>query len=43
MYQGSCLVFRWPLSLEAGATATFRMALVVSQTRDHSAEELAAL
>ncbi|HUR15764.1 MAG TPA: alpha-amylase/4-alpha-glucanotransferase domain-containing protein [Candidatus Limnocylindrales bacterium] len=43
MYQGSCLLFRWPLKLEAGGSATFSLTMAVSQSRDRSAEEIAEL
>jgi 4-alpha-glucanotransferase len=39
VYQGSSLLFRWPVSLAAGEHATFCVSLAVTQTRDHSAEE----
>jgi len=38
-YQGSCLLLRWPLALDPGARATFRVRFEVSSSRDHRAEE----
>ena len=39
VYQGSSLLFRWPVSLAPGAFATFTVCLAAAQTIDHSAEE----
>ncbi|HEX7490602.1 MAG TPA: alpha-amylase/4-alpha-glucanotransferase domain-containing protein [Candidatus Limnocylindrales bacterium] len=39
VYQGSSLLFRWPVSLAPGATATFAVRLDVTQSVDHSAVE----
>jgi len=39
VYQGSALVFAWPLVLPAGAATTVRMEHTVSTTRDRAAEE----
>jgi len=41
VYQGSCLIVRWPLSLVAGKSATFATILRFTQSRDRSAEESA--
>ncbi len=38
-YQGSALVFAWPLALAAGAATTVRVEHVVTTTRDRAAEE----
>jgi len=38
-YQGSCLLLRWPLVLDPGARAAFRVRFEVSSSRDHRAEE----
>jgi 4-alpha-glucanotransferase len=38
VYQGSCLVFRWPLTLPVGETTTFRLAFTVGQVLDLAAE-----
>ncbi len=40
VYQGSALVFAWPLVLPAGAAATVRVGHTVSTTRDRAAEEV---
>ncbi|HWH24650.1 MAG TPA: alpha-amylase/4-alpha-glucanotransferase domain-containing protein [Candidatus Limnocylindria bacterium] len=37
VYQGSCLVFRWPLQLGAGQRATFRLDFTVAQSGDLAA------
>jgi len=42
VYQGSALVFSWPISLAPGATATARVEHVVTTTRDRAAEEAPA-
>ena len=42
VYQGSCLVQRWPLALDAGQHATFATILRLTQSRDRSAEEAPA-
>ena len=39
VYQGSSLLFRWPVSLDPGAYATFTVSFAALQTRDRSAEE----
>jgi 4-alpha-glucanotransferase len=39
VYQGSCLLVRWPARLAAGETARFAVDLRVAQDRDRSAEE----
>jgi alpha-amylase len=39
VYQGSSLLFRWPVSLAPGDRATFTVGLAVAQTIDHSAAE----
>jgi alpha-amylase len=39
VYQGSSLLFRWPVSLAPGEHATFTVSLAASQTIDHSADE----
>jgi len=39
VYQGSALVFTWPLHLAPGAAWTIRIAHAVSTTRDRAAEE----
>ena len=41
VYQGSCLIVRWPLSLVAGQPQTFATTLSFTQSRDRSAEEAA--
>jgi 4-alpha-glucanotransferase len=38
-YQGSCLLLRWPLALEPGASAAFHVQFEVMSSRDHRAEE----
>jgi alpha-amylase len=38
-YQGSSLLFRWPVSLAPGEYRTFTVTLAAAQTRDRSAEE----
>ena len=40
VYQGSCLILRWPLDLAAGATCQVSVTLEVVQSRDRTAEEL---
>jgi alpha-amylase len=40
VYQGSALVFAWPLVLPAGAATTVRMEHTVTTTRDRAAEEV---
>ena len=42
VYQGSALVFSWPISLAPGASATARVEHVVTTTRDRAAEEAPA-
>jgi alpha-amylase len=39
VYQGSSLLFRWPVSLAPGAGATFTVEFDVTQSVDHSADE----
>ncbi len=39
-YQGSCLLFRWPLELAPGESRTVIVRLEVASSRDHRAEEL---
>jgi hypothetical protein len=39
VYQGSALVFSWPLDLAPGAMATVRVEHVVTTSRDRAAEE----
>ncbi len=39
VYQGSSLLFRWPVALAPGDHATLTVSLAVTQTIDHSAEE----
>jgi alpha-amylase len=39
VYQGSSLLFRWPVALEPGAAASFTVRLDVTQTVDRSADE----
>jgi hypothetical protein len=38
-YQGSCLLFRWPISLAPGKRTVRTVRMSASQTRDHAAEE----
>ena len=38
-HQGSCLLFVWPLQLEPGAEATFRVSQRVTTTRDRAEDE----
>jgi hypothetical protein len=40
VYQGSCLVQRWPLRLAAGESASFSTMFGITQSRDRSIEEL---
>jgi len=40
IYQGSALVFRWPLRLAPGASSTVSLSLAVRCSRDRTAEEL---
>ena len=40
VYQGSSVLFRWPVSLAPGAAATFVVGFAVTQSIDHSAAEL---
>jgi alpha-amylase len=42
MYQGSCLIQRWPLALAAGGTKSFSTTLRFTQSRDRAAEEIPA-
>jgi hypothetical protein len=42
VYQGSCLVFRWPLHLAPGASHTVSIRFTVAQSRDLLAEESVA-
>jgi hypothetical protein len=42
VYQGSSLLFRWPVDLAPGASMTARMRLEARCARDRTAEELAA-
>jgi 4-alpha-glucanotransferase len=39
VYQGSCLLQRWPLGLAVGESVTLRVELDVNQSRDYAAEE----
>jgi len=39
LYQGSCLLLRWPLDLEPGMSARFAARFAVTSTRDRRAEE----
>ncbi len=39
-YQGSSLLFRWPIALAPGESRTCAVRFDVTQTRDHSAAEL---
>ncbi len=39
VYQGSSLLFRWPVALAPGEARTFTVSFAVSQTVDHSAAE----
>ncbi len=39
VYQGSSLLFRWPVSVAPGDRATFAVGLAVTQTIDHTAAE----
>jgi alpha-amylase len=39
VYQGSSLLFRWPVSLAPGGRAAFAVSFAVTQTIDHSAAE----
>jgi hypothetical protein len=39
VYQGSCLLFRWPVSLAPGAREVRTVRFTVSQSRDRSVEE----
>ncbi len=39
VYQGSALVFSWPIDLAPGATATVRVEHVVTTSKDRAAEE----
>jgi 4-alpha-glucanotransferase len=41
VYQGSALLFRWPVSLAPGETRTFEVRFAVTQSIDHSAAEAA--
>ena len=38
-YQGSCLLFRWPIRLDPGERAVRTVRMRVEGTRDHAAEE----
>ena len=38
-YQGSCLLFRWPLNLAAGQEMRVEVRFIVTQTRDRAANE----
>jgi alpha-amylase len=40
VYQGSCLLQRWPLRLAAGASSTFSATLRVVQSRDRAVDEV---
>jgi len=40
VYQGSCLIQRWALALDARQPQTFTTTLSVTQSRDRSAEEM---
>jgi hypothetical protein len=42
VYQGSCLIQRWPLSLTAGEAASLTTTFRVTQWRDRSKDELEA-
>ena len=39
VYQGSCLTQRWPLEIAAGGSSWHTTTIVVTQSRDRSAEE----
>ncbi len=39
VYQGSCLIYRWPLDIEPGGAARFRLRLGFRQTTDRTAAE----
>ncbi len=41
VYQGSSLLFRWPVSLAPGGTRRFSVGFEVTQSIDHAAEEAA--
>jgi alpha-amylase len=43
VYQGSSLLFRWPVSLVPGSTRRFTVAFDVTQSIDHSAAEAAGV
>ena len=40
VYQGSSLLFRWPVTLDPGESRTFAVRFAVAQTIDHTAAEL---
>ncbi len=40
VYQGSSLLFRWPIALAPGEARTFTVSFAVTQTVDHSAAEV---
>jgi alpha-amylase len=39
VYQGSSILFRWPVTLAPGQRLTFTVGFEVAQSRDHAAEE----
>jgi alpha-amylase len=39
VYQGSCLLFRWPVKLAPGKRTSRTIRLIATQSRDHSADE----
>ena len=39
VYQGSSLLFRWPVALAPGEHATLTVSFVATHSRDHSDEE----
>ena len=39
VYQGSSMLFRWPVTLAAGQRRTFIVGFEVAQSRDHAVEE----
>jgi alpha-amylase len=41
VYQGSCVIVRWPVSLAAATSTAFITTLIFTQSRDRSAEERA--
>ena len=43
VHQGSCLVFRWPVALGAGERREYEVDFAITEARDRSAEEAAAI